>query len=231
MNPKLTLLVLVIAGLSSCSTVYKIQQTPDDVYYSPAPVQDEYVQTSSTEDPNVYYGTTTEDHEILRVIHSRRWRRLHQYDYDYPYGYGYYPYGNVYPAYVNPKTGNPSATYTAPRKYDLGAYPKNPAYTLDSRTGKIITAPNTSTLTSGGAPVRTFAKPNNGTGVGNFIRKVFSTPSTDYNTTIRDNTTTQSRTFEPSRNSSSSNSSSSASSSRSSSGSSGGNAPVRTFSK
>ncbi len=234
MNTKLLLIALIIAGLSSCSTVYKIEQTPDDVYYSPTPRQDSYVQLNTGEDRNVYNNSSVEDREdreVLRRVNNRRWRKRHyDYGYDYPYGYGIYPYGynNNYPVYVDPKGNNSSSTYKGPRKYNLGTYTK-PAvtYTTDPKTGKIINVPNSTII--GSSSSRTFTKPSsNGSGVGNFIRKVLTTGNSNSNTYNNTNSTTQSRTFEPSRNSSNNNSSSSSAGKSSSSSSS---APVRTFRK
>src|SRR6266705_2647847 len=96
MNSKL-LLILIIAGLSSCSIAYKSAQTPDDVYYSPAPPRVDYVSTDNNEKRNVYNGQNNDDKQIRRIIHNRMWRRYHDYDYGYDYGYGYdYPY-SYYP--------------------------------------------------------------------------------------------------------------------------------------
>ena len=50
MNSKILLLALSVAALSSCTTAYKTGQTPDDVYYSPARPQDEYVRTEKQDD-------------------------------------------------------------------------------------------------------------------------------------------------------------------------------------
>ena len=44
MKSQILLLALTVAALSSCTTAYKTGQTPDDVYFSPARPQDEYVQ-------------------------------------------------------------------------------------------------------------------------------------------------------------------------------------------
>ena len=44
MKQSITLLVLTVAVLSSCTTAYKTGQTPDDVYFSPVHKQAEYVQ-------------------------------------------------------------------------------------------------------------------------------------------------------------------------------------------
>lgn len=212
MNTKLLLIVLAVAGLSSCSTAYKIEQTPDDVYYSPAPRQDNYVHVINEEDKNVYNNSSVEDREILRRVNNRRWRKRHyDYEYDYPYGYGIYPYGynNNYPVYVYPEANNLSSNFKGPRKYNLGTYSKPVVtYTTDPKTGKIISTPNSTTNT--GSSIRTFTKPNsNGSGVGNLIRKVFTAGNSNSNTYNNVNSTTQSRTFEPSRSSSNNSSSSS----------------------
>jgi len=59
MNTKILFLALSVAALTSCSTAYKMGQTPDDVYYSPAKVraevqQDDYVSTGNQ--PQRYTG-------------------------------------------------------------------------------------------------------------------------------------------------------------------------------
>ncbi len=149
MNTKHLLLIIIIAGFSSCSTAYKIGQTPDDVYFSPAPQVNDYVTTNNDEDKNVYSGSD-EDRQIRRHIQDRRTRMYDDYDYGYSYSpynsyspyisyapynsYGYYshnyspyyyysPYAGYYPygnIYINPKTGN-GITYK-PRTFNLGAY-------------------------------------------------------------------------------------------------------------
>ena len=232
------LLTIITAAISSCSTSYKTGQTPDDVYYSPARLQTDEVRRDRDEnnsvDNTVY--TSSEDREIRRRVHNRRNRRYNRYDryddrYDYPYGYGY-------PAYGKPTYGTQNTQQ--PRKTNLGAYTPNPGTTdstnFNPKTGKIN--PGTTT-----APVRTFGTPstssnNSGTGVGNLIRKVFSTDNNSYNSG-RSNNSTPSRTFDNSSSSSSrtfdNNSKSSntgnSNSSTSTPSSSSSSAPVRTFKK
>ena len=87
MKTKLLLLAISAAAFSSCSTMYKTGQTPDDVYYSPARTYEEAVQVKKDEDktePVTYYNT--EDRMIRMGITDSRWRYL---DYDY---YSYNPY-------------------------------------------------------------------------------------------------------------------------------------------
>jgi hypothetical protein len=55
MNTRILLLVLGVAALSSCSSVYKSGQTPDDVYFSPArPQADEYVDVNQDKNQDRY---------------------------------------------------------------------------------------------------------------------------------------------------------------------------------
>ena len=44
MKPQILLLAFLVAALSSCTSMYKTGQTPDDVYFSPTRPQDEYAQ-------------------------------------------------------------------------------------------------------------------------------------------------------------------------------------------
>jgi len=233
MNTKPLLILLAIVGFSSCTTAYKIGQTPDDVYYSPAPPQTEYV-TVKNEEERYNDNSPAEDREVRRRI-NRRLRIYDDYGYNYPlsypsvymypsiyssypYGYSYYPYSYNYyypytsPLYVYPKNIQP--TYIAPRRYNLGTY-----------TSPVIVNKPGNARTGSNAGVRTFTKPTNtGSGVGNFIRRAL-TPSSNNNS----GNNSQSRTFEPSNTQSRSSEPRSSSSSSSSGSSSGGNAPVRSF--
>jgi len=236
--------VAVGTSISSCSTSYKTGQTPDDVYYSPLRLQTDEVRkekkvrqddnTVTVYDSPIY--TTPEDIEIRRRIHNRRYRRYHD-RYDNPYGY------NGYPVYQNPKTGvttNPSK----PRKANLGAYAPNTT-THDSTAAYNPKLGKPANTTTGSTPIRTFSpstNANTGTGVGNFIRKVFTpensgssyTPSNNSNSGSYNNSTSSpSRTFETrsSSNDTRTSTSNTGSSSTNSSSGSSTSAPVRTFKK
>ncbi len=236
------LILLIIATVSSCSTSYKTGQTPDDVYYSPARLQNNDVRKEREEnnsvDNSVY--TSSEDREIRRRVHNRRYRRYddrynYPYGYDYPYGYNY-PYNN-YPVYVNPKSGAAPNT-SQPRKTNLGAYKPNTASDASGSYNPKLGNTNNSGATT--SPARTFGTPknsssNNGSAVGNFIRRVFPTDNNSNNkynnnyNSDNSNNSSSSRTFESrSSNNNSSNNSNTNSSSNSNSSS---NAPVRTFKK
>lgn len=267
MKTKHLLLLGAIAAFSSCTSAYRIGQTPDDVYYSPAPPQDEYVTSDNQQDKDSYaYNNSSniEDLAIRRGINDPQFRSnlsfylgsgYYPYDsygssfynpynsYYNPYTYTgvtFYPYNNYYnnfyspynnyyspyynsyypPLYYITKPGNSVSNYSGPRQYNLRPYNVN--------TTRTTTAPSTTNNSS--VPVRTFKPQPNTTGVGNFVRRIF-TPSNNtgrsnnnYNNSNNNynnnNNTTPARTFQPST---------SSGSSSSSSGSSGGSAPVRTF--
>jgi hypothetical protein len=93
--PLLTFAVL----LTSCSSVYKSGQTPDDVYYSPARPQEEYVRVEKKNDR--MYGNrnndyTLEDQYLRMKTRNRRYAFLED-DYDcYCYGNSYNRYHDYY---------------------------------------------------------------------------------------------------------------------------------------
>ncbi|MEP7144869.1 MAG: hypothetical protein ABI707_18435 [Ferruginibacter sp.] len=230
MNTKLLLLAISVAAFSSCTTLYKSGQTPDDVYYSPVrpATGGGYVdQRNDQRNDQVtsYYG----DDRVIRMgINDYRWRYLDNnynysnslfindysytpYSYGYNYGYYYNPYFYPYPVYnygggfiknYNPKN-------TTPRMTSLSGY--NPLYNnqaVSANHGGVV------------RPSRTYNNSNNnrGSAVGNVIRQVFS-PTNNNNrnnsNNSNNNSSNNNRTYTPS----SSNSSSSGSSS---SGSGGG---------
>ncbi len=58
-NTKILFLALSVAALTSCSTAYKMGQTPDDVYYSPGKTQSQVAQddyVSTNDQPQRYRG-------------------------------------------------------------------------------------------------------------------------------------------------------------------------------
>ncbi len=85
MKSKILLLALTVAAYSSCTTSYKTGQTPDDVYYSPARPQEEYVQTDKNDDRQ-YRNNEDEyyDDNYLRMKVRNRYRWS---DLDDPYYY------------------------------------------------------------------------------------------------------------------------------------------------
>lgn len=105
MSTRNLLLLIAAVGLGSCSTIYKSGQTPDDVYYSPAPQQravasnnndsdeyyadeedGDYVNVSTDQDRNAYSG---EDNYLRMKVRNRSmWSSLDYYD-----AMAYSPYG------------------------------------------------------------------------------------------------------------------------------------------
>lgn len=285
MKTKYLLILGAIAAVSSCTSAYRIGQTPDDVYYSPAPPQDEYVTTDNQQDKDSYaYNNNSgniEDLAIRRGINDPQFRSnlsfylgsgYYPYDsygsgfynpynsYYSPYNYTgvtFYPYNNYYsnfyspynnfyspynnyyssyyngyypPFYYSTKSGTSTANYSnGPRQFNLRPYNVN-----NNRTNPANTTTSGSTV-----PVRSFRPQTNTTGVGNFVRRIF-TPSNNNtrsnnsrsnnsynnnnynnNNNNNNNNNTPARTFQSNTSSGNTNSSSS--------GSSSGSAPVRTF--
>ncbi len=118
MKTKHLLLFGLIVAFSSCSTAYRTVQTPDDVYYSPAPPQDNYVQTDNQQDKDSYgYNNNNtynnEDLEIRRGIRDQRYRSNISLD----FGFGYDPYNSLGYGY-NPYNYNPYAYNYNPYGYN-----------------------------------------------------------------------------------------------------------------
>lgn len=89
------LFIGMIAAFSSCSTAYRSGQTPDDVYYSPAPAAVEtYVTSDNQQDRNAYGYNDDEDQDIRRGIQDPRYRNniSSNLSIGLGYGYGYSPY-------------------------------------------------------------------------------------------------------------------------------------------
>jgi hypothetical protein len=231
MKPQIILLALTVAAVSSCTTAYKTGQTPDDVYYSPARQQDEYVQQEKRDQPRYQSREEYYDDRYLRmrVADRQRWSELddyyyygNRYDYSYYNGYNWNnpwspcSYWNnhfnpYYHSYVIVSTQSP--VFNHPRTVNLNTYNNsmltNNNYTNPTHPGFSIVNP------VGSSNNRSNSGNNNrsSSNVGNFLRNVFNNSGNSNS------------------NSSNSNSGSRpATSSSSSSGSSGGgSAPVRRF--
>ncbi len=153
MYSKILLLALSVATFSSCSTVYKTGQTPDDVYYSPARVIEN---DNRTEKQNQERYESGVDYEITMGIRDYRWRNFRE-DYDYhnsPYNYATcktYNYGYYYNPYYYPwaiytvKLTATAPVNTTPRMVNLNAYNGyNPKVANGKTTGTVTWSnPNT----------------------------------------------------------------------------------------
>ena len=206
MQPKTLLIALSVVAFSSCTTVYKSGQTPDDVYYSPArPDNDD--QNNNNQDQDQAKNETQEDNRVRMYVHDRRWRDFDD-DYSYnnsPYhyctcncnnnGYYYNPKYYSWPVYLT-KITPPNST---PRTVNLNAY-----------TGYSNSVP---VSPKGGSNTGiTWIKPtyntSGGSVVGNIIRHALSPGNSSSNSSSSNNT----RTYSPSSSGKSSTSSSSSSS-------------------
>jgi uncharacterized membrane protein YgcG len=213
-------LVFVFA---SCTSAYKTGQTPDDVYFSPARQQDEYVRVEKQDDRQYQNEDEYRDDRYLRMkVRDRRWSTL-----DDGYFYGYYPSSpvlynsswnaiNYWNVMYNPYCGygyntviinNPkTAVYNKPRTFNLRVF-DNTVLPTNSK-GYTSTTPRTySAPASNNNNYR-----NSGSNAGTFLREVFNSSGSSSG-----NSKTNSAP-------SNSNSSSSGNSSSGSSGSSRGNA-------
>lgn len=131
MKTKILLLSLSIAALGSCTTAYKSNQTPDDVYYSPVKVYNSEDDRDRDKVDEKKYEPAR-DYEIVMGIRDRRWRDFSdEYNYDYSpynfsckrYNYGYYYNPYYYPwAIYTIKPVHIKPVNTTPRMVNLNAY-------------------------------------------------------------------------------------------------------------
>jgi len=237
MKRQILLLAITAAAISSCTTAYRTGQTPDDVYYSPAKPQDEYVRVQ--EEDNSYRNDDEyyDDRYLRMKVQNRtRWNEFNDwYSYDryaYRYNYSYGNYWNPYTSWnyyynpyctntvliVNPKIPSTQNNYSKPRNFNLNTYTNN-NYNTANNTSIIKGAPSTKTRTISN-PV--YNNRNNNSGLSNTIKQIFSGGNNNNN----NSSSSSSRSYNPSSSGSSS-SSSSGSSSNSSSGSSSGGGTSR----
>lgn len=239
MKGKILLFAFTAISAASCTTAYKTGQTPDEVYYSPARPQDEYVQRQDREDDRKFRSDEDvylDDRYLRMKVRNRdRWSDL-----DDPYFYNYYRYStfncncfnnpwtpSVYwnsyfnPYYhgtilVNPGSIANTTKYSGPRTINLNTF-NNTAITNGNysnpkfNNGNGYPSTNYPGTYSGPRNSSPTVSPNSG----NFLRDLFGGGN-------------NSKSSSGSSGSSSGSSSSSSSSSGSSSGGSSP-APVRRF--
>ncbi|HEU4901806.1 MAG TPA: hypothetical protein VFT06_03415 [Flavisolibacter sp.] len=238
--PLLTFAVL----LTSCSSVYKSGQTPDDVYFSPERQRDEYVRVEKNDDRlygnrDRYEDYTLEDHYLRMKTRNRRYAFLES-DIDcYCYGNNYsryYDYNRMNNSYAYYNNLGLGWNYGYNNAYYYNPYYKNPYYSgvVYGNVNPVYNKPRKSNLhvfdgngntynpnlpKSNGRTFSTTSGDENyrssGTNAGGFLRNIFSSGSSSSSST--------SNTAPTSTNSGSNSSSSSSSSSGSS------RAPVRKF--
>ncbi len=159
MKDKILLTLLVGFLLTSCSSVYKSGQTPDDVYYSPT--KEVVKKENKEEDKQEDQASTSDDQYLKMKVRDRyRWSRIDDYDYwidsrynnlcsctcnPPTYGYGYYPtrtwsyysyspYNNYIPGYNNPKYVNTYTSGSNVKAYSNNTY-NNTNGTTNVKTG------------------------------------------------------------------------------------------------
>jgi hypothetical protein len=232
MKLQILLLAVTVAALSSCTTSYKTGQTPDDVYFSPARQQDEYVQTENKDDRRYQSREEYYDDRYLRmrVSNRQRWSELddyyyygNRYDYSYynnynwnnpwsPCSYWNSHYNPYYQSYVIVTPRSP--VFNHPRNVNLNTYNNNMLtnnhYTNPTHPGFSISTP------VGSSNGNNRSSSNSG----NFLRNVFNNSGSN-NSSNNNSSSGGSRPATTTTTSSSSGSSSS--------GSSGSTAPVRRF--
>ena len=226
--------------LSSCSTMYKTGQTPDDVYYSPArPAAETVRKEEDTRDEYTY--TQPDDNYLRMVVHNRnRWNTINDADYWYSYNRPYqythsnYNWNNTwsygyssYPLWSENYNYGYN-TYGNPYYYNYGYYGYQPGTIVRNLRSNTGPKPYMGSQTNTNYDNRnnTYGTGKNASGLGNVLRNVFTPNSNTRTTTTNSSGDTYSnpvRTFTPSTPSTSTPSSSSGSNSssgRSSTGSS-----------
>src|SRR2546423_848075 len=244
MNTRFLLAIFSLAALSSCSTAYKAQ-TPDDVYYSPAKPQAEYVKTETPKDREAYRYESSNDYYSpddrwlrWKVRDRQRWSTFDDYDYQFNgynevWSYNTYnaysynrPWGNywnsywTWNSYYNPYCNkvivvNPKTNATVYNK--IRTYTPG-TYNNTTYNNRNVTRPVK--LSAGSYSPNNSYNNGNSNSLGNSIRKIFSNSNNNSSSTPSSNDRPV-RTYTPPSNSSSSSPSSSGSSG-SSGGSSGG---------
>lgn len=109
MKIKHIFLFSLVAAISSCTTAYRSGQTPDDVYYSPAPEQNSYVNAENDRDKNSYYYRNDdsyrndEEADIRRGIRNPAYRNSSSIALSLGMGYSPYMYSPFgYSPYSSP---------------------------------------------------------------------------------------------------------------------------------
>ena len=232
MKRQILLLAITAAAVSSCTTAYKTGQTPDDVYFSPARPQDEYVRTEEKDEYR--YDDEYYDDRYLRmkVMNRTRWNSLDDwYSYDrYSYRYNYY-YGSYYNPYTswnyyhnpychnnviiyNPKQSSVVVNVPKPRNFNLSSY-TNTAYNNANNNVRMNSKPGAMSR-----PV--YNNTNSNRSFSNSVKQILGGNNNSNSRSYDNSSSTPTRTYTPSTNSNSSSSSGSSGSSSGSSGSSSG---------
>jgi uncharacterized membrane protein YgcG len=237
MKRQILLLAITAAVLSSCTTAYKTGQTPDDVYYSPARPQDEYVRVDDEEEKYRYNDDYYDDRYLRMKVQNRtRWNYLddwYAYDrYGYRYNYYYGSYYNPYTSwnyYYNPYCTNTVVVYNPKQNSTVTNVPKPRNFNLNSYTNTNYNTVNNgvkmNSVKTGSKINRTiYNNSNSNNGLSNTLKTIFN--SGGNNNSSNSSYSPPSRSYSPSSGSSSSGSSGGSSGS-SSGGGGGASRPTR----
>ena len=174
MKSAILLLALSAIIFSSCTTAYKSGQTPDDVYYSPARPQDEYVKAERNDDR--YSDDYYEDRYLRMKVQNRyRWNDLddwygseRRYRYNVYSSYGLYNepwnphtyWNSYYNPYYYSGSNIKTVAYTKPRTFNLNTYNSNTSNNQQSNN-KFRNIFNGNNNSSSGSKVNTSSSNSN----------------------------------------------------------------------
>lgn len=116
MKTKLIIPLALIILVSSCKTAYKNIQTPDDVYYSPAPAQKVYAQSETQND----YYNNDDNYLRMKAQNYNRWACID--DYSYWNDSRYFIYNQYYSFAPNPYTSGYCWGYGYSNPFDFNFY-------------------------------------------------------------------------------------------------------------
>src|SRR5258705_1102374 len=192
MKRQILLLAITAAALSSCTTAYKTGQPPDDVYFSPARPQDEYVQVKEKDDSYRYDDNYYDDRYLRMKVHNRtQWNNLDDwYSYDrYSYRANYY-YGSYYNPYTswnyyyNPYCRNNIIAYHPGQINVVQNVPKPRNFNLTSYTNTNYNNANSNVRMNSyksGTNRPVYNNTNSSKGFSNTIKQIFSGNSNNKN--------------------------------------------------
>jgi len=226
---------LAVALLTSCSSVYKTGQTPDDVYYSPTRTINDEVKKDENKKEEYTYSKADDNYLRMKVQNRRQWNSIDDRDYWYNYDCTckcnnnwstYNRWNNNYDSWSNWNRGNNYYGNNSGWGYGYG-YPIAYVKTPRSNTGS---KPYMSGYTN-----RTYSNANNtynngksgnnksGNSFGNLLKSVFGGNNNSSNSNSNESYSRPVRTFDNSNSNSTnnSNSTSNSSSSRTSTSTSG----------
>lgn len=197
MKSKILLGVITLVIFSSCSSVYKSGQTPDDVYYSPAK-EIERTDRREVKEDNFY---SDDQYLRMKVRNCNRWRMIDDFDYWYDSRYSFsncytnpYVYNGWYSQYYNSWSSsyyysNCSCSCGYNNWYTWGnywgnwnspfyvAYYKNPKINTGNTTGSFVKSYKNTNYNN----TNTVYDPKRGNsgnnGFGGLVKRVFSSGS------------------------------------------------------